>query len=61
MTKFLSESGWGNKDALYRVAQAISETLPKESKEKQWLDGFLSGKEKIISEISKPVQRRLFE
>jgi len=59
--KFLAESGWGNKDAFYRVAQAISETLPKESKEKQWLDGFLSGKEKIISEISKPIQRRLFE
>ncbi|MEM2203698.1 MAG: DUF1156 domain-containing protein [Sulfolobales archaeon] len=47
----LVETGWGMRDVFYRVAQAISETLPPESKEKKLLDGFLSGKEKIISEI----------
>jgi len=62
MKKILVESSWGNKDAFYRVAQAISETLPLESREKKFLDGFLSGKEKILSEMKdKPIQRRLFE
>jgi len=61
MKRVLSDSGWGNKDAFYRVAQAISETLPIESREKKLLDGFLSGKEKILSEIKdRPIQRRLF-
>jgi len=62
MKKVLADSGWGNKDAFYRVAQAISETLPLESKEKRLLDGFLSGKEKILSEMKdRIVQGRLFE
>ncbi|MCD6456993.1 MAG: hypothetical protein J7K81_09445, partial [Methanophagales archaeon] len=58
----LAETGWGNKDAFYRVAQAISETLPLESKEKKLLDGFLSGKERLINEVKQTtIQRRLFE
>jgi len=62
MKKVLAGSGWGHKDAFYRVAQAISETLPLESKEKKLLDGFLSGKEKILSEVKdRTIQRRLFE
>jgi hypothetical protein len=62
MKKMLQESDWGNKDAFFRVAQAISETLPNESREKKLLDGFLSGKEKIITEIKDmSQQRRLFE
>jgi len=62
MKKVLADSGWGNKDAFYRVAQAISETLPLESKEKKLLDGFLSGKEKIITEIKDTIkQGRLFK
>ncbi len=62
MKKVLTDSGWGNRDAFFRVAQAISETLPIESREKKFLDGFLSGKEKILSEMKdKPIQRRLFE
>ncbi len=59
MKKVLSESGWGNKDAFYRVAQAISETLPNESKEKKLLDGFLSGKERILGEIKRSGQKQL--
>ena len=51
MKEVLAETRWGNKDAFYRVAQAISETLPLESKEKKLLDGFLSGKEKLMNEL----------
>ncbi|NQE46164.1 hypothetical protein C5S31_09105 [ANME-1 cluster archaeon GoMg2] len=62
MKEVLAETGWGNKDAFYRVAQAISETLPLESKEKKLLDGFLSGKERLINEVKQTtIQRRLFE
>jgi adenine-specific DNA methylase len=56
--KVLSESGYGYKDAFYRVAQAISETLSKESKEKKLLDGFLSGKEKFEEEIKKEKEKQ---
>lgn len=59
MNKILQESGWGAKDSLYRVAQAISSTIPQESKEKKLLDGFLSGKKQILSEVSKVKQKQL--
>jgi len=55
----LKGSGFGYKDSFYRIAQAISETLPSESKEKRLLDGFLSGREKIISEMKEGEQKRL--
>jgi len=62
MKKELIETGYGKKEAFYRVAQAISETLPMESKEKKLLDGFLSGREKIKEEVrKKDIQRSLFE
>ncbi|MEM3932670.1 MAG: DUF1156 domain-containing protein [Thermoplasmata archaeon] len=62
MKKALSDSGFGNKDSFYRVAQAISGTLPITSKEKKLLDGFLSGKKKLLSELKEvQKQRRLFE
>ena len=61
LREVLAETGWGNKDAFYRVVQAISETLPLESKEKKLLDGFLAGKERLISEVKEiDKQRRLF-
>ncbi len=42
-------------------AQAISETLPTESKEKKLLDGFLAGRERVQDEVGKvEKQRRLF-
>ena len=62
MKELLIETGYGRKEAFYRVAQAISETLPNDSKEKKLLDGFLSGRDKLIEEIKdKYKQRRLFE
>ncbi len=62
MKEILKETGYGTKEAFYKVAQAISETLPDESKEKKLLDGFLSGKERLKDEI-KNISRQgeLFE
>ncbi|MEM4317791.1 MAG: DUF1156 domain-containing protein [Candidatus Aenigmatarchaeota archaeon] len=50
--KKLSES-YGKSEAFYRVAQAITQCLPNESKEKKLLEGFLpSGKkERLMEEI----------
>jgi adenine-specific DNA methylase len=61
MKNVLAETGYGKKEAFYKVAQAISETLPMESKEKKFLDGFLSGKDKLMSEIKeKSIKKELF-
>ncbi len=43
LDKFLEEKGYKNSEMFKRVAQAISESLPLESTEKKWLDGFLTG------------------
>lgn len=63
MVGLLKDSGYGKSEAFYRVAQAISETLPNESKEKKLLDGFLAGKERLREEITKessmPKQKKL--
>jgi len=57
----LTETGYGERDVFYKVAQAISETLPIESREKKLLDGFLSGKDRLMGEIKHMTeQRRLF-
>ena len=45
-----------------RVAQAVSETLPNDSKEKKLLDGFLVGRERVREEVGKAAQQeRLWE
>ena len=51
MLRVLRDSGFGDSEAFYRVAQAISETLPIESREKKLLDGFLAGRERIKEDI----------
>jgi len=58
MKKVLRETGYGEKESFYRVAQAISETLPIESREKKLLDGFLSGKNKLMDEIKDMIKQR---
>ena len=61
LKEVLQDTGYGMNEVFYRVAQAISETLPNDSKEKKLLEGFLSGKEKLkdeLREMSK--QMRLF-
>lgn len=64
MKDVLAETGWGSKDSFYRVANAICRTFPKDSKskEKQWLDGFISGRKQLITEVKqRTVQKTLFE
>lgn len=53
MLKALADRGFGRSEAFYRVAQAISETLPLESKEKKLLDGFLAGRDRVQEEVEK--------
>jgi len=61
MISLLKESGFLGYEAFYRVAQALSMTLPDDSKEKQLLDGFLANRENLLMEGRKEsVQRRLF-
>ena len=42
---------YGDSEVLFRVAQAISQSLSNDSKEKKLLDGFLSGRERIKESI----------
>ncbi|WP_394352981.1 DUF1156 domain-containing protein [Thermococcus sp. Bubb.Bath] len=53
MIGLLAETGWGEKDVFFKVAQVISEVLPKDSKEKKLLDGFLAGRGHIRRAIEK--------
>ncbi|MGC8725936.1 MAG: DUF1156 domain-containing protein [Thermoplasmata archaeon] len=49
-------------EAFFRVAQAISESLPNESNEKKLLDGFLiNSRERIIEKISEKMRRKIDE
>ncbi len=62
LVQVLVTSGYGRSEAFYRVAQAVSETLPNESKEKKLLDGFLVGRERVREEVGKAGQQgRLWE
>jgi len=42
---------YGGSEVLFRVAQAISQSLTNDDKEKKLLDGFLSGRERIKESI----------
>ena len=57
MVQVLAGTGLGRSEAFYRVAQAVSETLPNESKEKKLLDGFLAGRERVREEVGKVGQQ----
>jgi adenine-specific DNA methylase len=57
MIKVLQVTGYGKSEAFYRVAQAISESLPMESKEKKLLDGFLAGRERMSEEVKKEAKQ----
>jgi adenine-specific DNA methylase len=65
MIALLKEIGLDKNEVFFRVAQAISETLPLESKEKKLLEGFLAGRERLQGELKKeqgkPPQKRLFK
>lgn len=47
----LKKQGYIEGEALYKVAQAISETLPNSSTEKKLIEGFLASKNKIIQDL----------
>ena len=47
----LAQSGFGGSEVFYRVAQAVSECLPIESKEKKLLDGLLTGRPRLQEEV----------
>ena len=53
MKSLLKKSGFSEGDALYKVAQAISETLPNSSNEKKLIEGFLLSKDRIIHDMRK--------
>jgi adenine-specific DNA methylase len=59
LIKLLSETGYGKSDVFFRVAQAISECLPLDSKEKKLIDGFLTGKERIVKQVSSAESSKL--
>ncbi|OQA16444.1 MAG: hypothetical protein BWY64_02556 [bacterium ADurb.Bin363] len=61
MIELLKETGYGKSEAFLRVAQAISETLPLDSKEKKLPGGFLAGRERLSQELKKDTgQGKLF-
>ena len=51
MKFFLKKSDYGEGESLYKVSQAISETLPNNSSEKKIIEGFLAGKDKIMEDM----------
>ncbi|MCL4543923.1 MAG: DUF1156 domain-containing protein [Chloroflexi bacterium] len=53
LVNVLAGSGFAQSEAFYRVAQAVSETLPNESREKKLLDGFLTGRERLREEAGR--------
>lgn len=57
LVQALAFSGYGQSEAFYRVAQAVSETLPRDSREKKLLDGFLAGRERVRDEVGKVPRR----
>jgi hypothetical protein len=62
MVQLLASTGYGGSEAFWRVAQAVSETLPIESKEKKLLDGFLAGRERVRKAVRQSApQRSLWE
>lgn len=62
MVHALAEKGNGKSEAFLKRCPSILETLPKESKEKKLLDGFLAGRERVQGEVEKIAEQgRLFE
>lgn len=62
ITRVLTDSGLGKSEAFYRVAQAVSESLPSGSVEKKLLEGFVAGSDKLRADLREEhTQTRLFE
>ena len=62
LVQVLAGTGYGGSEAFYRVAQAVSDTLPNDSRERKLLDGFLVGRERVREQVGKAGQQgRLWE
>jgi adenine-specific DNA methylase len=64
LVELLKRRGYISSEVFYKVAQAISEVLPLDSKEKKLLDGFLAGKERLMASAGEKREGReltLFE
>ncbi|MCX7611495.1 MAG: DNA methylase, partial [Ignavibacterium sp.] len=61
LQKHLNKTGFAKNDSFYRVAQAIAEILPNDSKEKRLLEGFLNLRDKIIHGAIDDTQKGLFD
>jgi putative DNA methylase len=62
LIRVMKESGFWKSDVFYRVADAISHSLPDGTAEKKLLEGFLPGRERITDSVRKGTgQARLFE
>jgi adenine-specific DNA methylase len=59
--EILSETGYAQNEIFWQTAQALSEILPKEDKEKQLIQGFLYGKEEYIKWASQRKTSTLLE
>jgi len=60
LAELLEESGYGQTEVFWQVAQAISEVLPRGDKEKQLLQGFLYGKQSYVKGQALGQQAQLF-
>lgn len=64
MVEVLARTGWGAREAFWRFAQAVSASLGQHSpssKEKQLLDGLLTGRERLNEQVHERLkQGRLF-
>ncbi len=55
----LYQTGYHTNDAFFRVAQAIAETLPMESKERKLLEGFLGSRASFYFDKTHGMQREM--
>lgn len=56
MIQCLSKDGIGSNELIWNVAQQVSEALPADSQERQWLDGWLADQATIQREVAASVE-----
>jgi len=55
--RILVDTGFGNSEVFYKVAHAVSESLPSGSREKKLLEGFLQGRGRISEDIRRQTEQ----
>ena len=56
MIQCLSKEGIGLNELIWNVAKQISETLPKDNQERQWLEGWLADRDTIQREVARALE-----